>query len=108
MVTVWAVGWRGRLVAFPLVIEIAYDLVLQAVYVKSLFDIATGRAAGWNYVPRELATASGTSSDVPRRNPAPPHVLNSGWFQALATFVAINTLIYAGLSLATLIPRRRA
>ena len=37
----------------PLVIEIGYDLVLQAVYVKSLFDIATGREAGWNYVPRE-------------------------------------------------------
>ena len=30
---------------FPLVIEIGYDLVLQAVYVKSLVDIATGRAA---------------------------------------------------------------
>ena len=43
----------AELIAFPLVIEIAYDLVLQAVYVKSLFDIATGRAAGWNYVPRE-------------------------------------------------------
>ena len=38
-------------------IEIGYDLVLQAVYVKSLFDIATGRAAGWNYVPREAVTA---------------------------------------------------
>ena len=37
----------------PLVIELGYDLVLQAVYVKSLIDIATGRAAGWNYVPRE-------------------------------------------------------
>ena len=53
VVTVWAVGWRGRLLAAPLVIEIAYDLVLQAVYVKSLIDIATGRASGWNYVPRE-------------------------------------------------------
>ena len=30
-------GWRGRLLALPLVIEIAYDLVLQAVYVKSLY-----------------------------------------------------------------------
>jgi hypothetical protein len=39
------------------VIEIAYDLVLQAVYVKSLFDIATGRAAGWNYVPRTAVAA---------------------------------------------------
>lgn len=57
VVTVWAVGWRGRAIAFPLVIEIAYDLVLQAVYVKSLFDIATGRAAGWNYVPRTAVSA---------------------------------------------------
>jgi len=38
----------------------------------------------------------------------PASVLNSGWFQALATFVAINTLIYATLALAKLIPRRRA
>jgi hypothetical protein len=52
VVTVWAVGWRGRLLALPLVIEIGYDLYLQAVFVKSLFDIATGRKAGWNYVPR--------------------------------------------------------
>jgi poly-beta-1,6-N-acetyl-D-glucosamine synthase len=56
VVTVWRAGWRGRLVALPLVIEIGYDLVLQAVYVKSLFDIASGRRSGWNYVPREAAT----------------------------------------------------
>ncbi len=53
VVTVWAVGRRGRLIALPLVIEIGYDLVLQAVYLKSLVDIATGRTAGWNHVPRE-------------------------------------------------------
>ena len=35
-------------------------------------------------------------------------VLDSGWFQALAAFVAVNTLIYAALSLAKLIPRKRA
>ena len=58
LVTAWAVGWRGRLIAAPLVIEIGYDLVLQAVFVKSLFDIATGRAAGWNYVPRQVAVQS--------------------------------------------------
>jgi hypothetical protein len=57
VVTVWAVGWRGRAIALPLVIEIAYDLVQQATYVKSLLDIATGRAAGWNYVPRETLPA---------------------------------------------------
>ena len=38
----------------------------------------------------------------------PSSVLQSGWFQVLAAFVAINTLIYAGLSLAKLFPRRRA
>jgi hypothetical protein len=38
----------------------------------------------------------------------PADVLHTGWFQVLATFVAINTLIYATLSLAKLIPRRRA
>jgi cellulose synthase/poly-beta-1,6-N-acetylglucosamine synthase-like glycosyltransferase len=55
VVTVWAAGWRARLIALPLFIEIAYDLFLQAVYVKSLIDIASGRSAGWNYVPREVA-----------------------------------------------------
>ena len=35
-------------------------------------------------------------------------VLHSGWFQALAAFVAFNTLVYAGLALKKLIPRRRA
>jgi len=54
VVTVWPSGWRARLLALPLVIEIAYDLVLQAVYLKSLIDIAAGRSAGWNYVPRAV------------------------------------------------------
>ena len=35
-------------------------------------------------------------------------LLKSEWFQALAAFVAINTLVYAALSLAKLVPRRRA
>ena len=37
----------------------------------------------------------------------PVEVLGSEWFQALAAFVAVNTLVYAGLSLAKLFPRRR-
>jgi len=55
IVTVAAQGWRGVLLAAPLVIEIGYDLILQAVYVKSLIDIATGRKSGWNTVVREAA-----------------------------------------------------
>lgn len=38
----------------------------------------------------------------------PDDVLSSGLFQALAAFVAINTIIYAALSLGKLVPRRRA
>jgi biofilm PGA synthesis N-glycosyltransferase PgaC len=55
VVTVWAIGWRGRALAAPLVIELAYDLLLQIIFIKSLIDIAIGRKAGWNYVPREAA-----------------------------------------------------
>jgi cellulose synthase/poly-beta-1,6-N-acetylglucosamine synthase-like glycosyltransferase len=47
-VTVWRGGWRARLLAIPLVIELVYALFLQAVYVKSLLDIATGRSKSWN------------------------------------------------------------
>ncbi len=35
-------------------------------------------------------------------------LLRSGWFRGLAAFVAINTIIYAILALASLIPRRRS
>lgn len=35
-------------------------------------------------------------------------VLHSRWFQALAAFVAFNTLLYAALAIKKLIPRRRA
>jgi hypothetical protein len=54
VVTVWAAGWRARLLALPLVIELAYAMFLQVVFVKSLIDIASGSSAGWNYVPREV------------------------------------------------------
>lgn len=56
VVTAWRAGWRGRLLALPIVIELAFDLFLQAVFVKSLFDIATGRSKGWNVVTREGAS----------------------------------------------------
>ena len=34
-------------------------------------------------------------------------LFDSVWFQALVVFVAINTLFYAGLAVANLVPRRR-
>ena len=36
------------MVAAPLLIELSYAVFLQAVYVKSLIDIATGRSKHWN------------------------------------------------------------
>jgi cellulose synthase/poly-beta-1,6-N-acetylglucosamine synthase-like glycosyltransferase len=53
VVTAWAAGWRGRVIACTLLIELAYAVYLQAVFAKSLAEIASGTAAGWNYVPRE-------------------------------------------------------
>jgi hypothetical protein len=37
----------------------------------------------------------------------PAEVLHSGWFQALAAFVAFNTILFGALSVAKLVPRRR-
>jgi hypothetical protein len=34
-------------------------------------------------------------------------LLKSGWFQALAVFVAVNTIVYAALAPRKLVPRRR-
>ena len=48
IITVWPGGWRARLLAAPLLIELVYASLLQLVYVKSLIDIAFGRSKNWN------------------------------------------------------------
>ncbi len=48
IVTVWPGGWRARLLAAPLLIELVYASLLQLVYVKSLIDIAFGHSKSWN------------------------------------------------------------
>jgi hypothetical protein len=37
----------------------------------------------------------------------PSTVMQSGWFQVLAAFVALNTLIYAAISIGKFFPKRR-
>jgi hypothetical protein len=37
----------------------------------------------------------------------PPSVLSTAWFEVLTVFVAFNTLVYAGIALTKLWPRRR-
>jgi cellulose synthase/poly-beta-1,6-N-acetylglucosamine synthase-like glycosyltransferase len=57
LVTVWSAGRRGRLLAFPLVVELAYDLFLQGVFVRSLIDIALRREAQWGTAARRQTLA---------------------------------------------------
>lgn len=54
-----------------------------------------------------LRVAAGAPSPVPAGFLLPVETLQSGWFQALAIFVAANTVVYAVISLAKLVPRRR-
>ncbi|MBT2391840.1 hypothetical protein J7E87_20995 [Streptomyces sp. ISL-1] len=48
-VTVWSGGWRARALAFPLVIELAYDIFIQAVFVRSVIDLLTRRTPRWHH-----------------------------------------------------------
>lgn len=48
--TVWRTGWRGRLLAVLVLPELMYDVFLQVVFVKSLFDISTNSEARWGHV----------------------------------------------------------
>ena len=62
VVTVWRGGWRARLLAVTLFPELAYALVLNAVYVKGVLDIAFRRQASWKHVvqsPAPGATGGG-------------------------------------------------
>jgi cellulose synthase/poly-beta-1,6-N-acetylglucosamine synthase-like glycosyltransferase len=63
VVTVWDGGWRARLIAATLVIELVYSLFLQWIFIRSLFGIALRTDAGWNTVIRQ--------SDTPTTEGAP-------------------------------------
>jgi len=62
VVTVWRGGWRARILALTLFPELAYSLVLNAVFVKGIIDIAFRRRASWKHVvqsPAPRATGGG-------------------------------------------------
>lgn len=54
--TAWGAGWPGRLVAAPIVLELALAVFLQACFVTSIAQIGLRRRAEWNYVDREVPT----------------------------------------------------
>ncbi len=101
LVTVWAVGWRGRLLAAPIFVELAYALFLQVCFVTSIVQMATGREAGWNYVPRPALQGALL---VPFGILLPASILTTDWYQALCLWVGFNTLVFAFLSLLQLFP----
>ncbi|WP_405994990.1 glycosyltransferase family 2 protein [Streptomyces sp. NBC_00986] len=45
--SVWRAGWRSRLLAAVLVVELAYDLFQHAVYFRALIDLALRREERW-------------------------------------------------------------
>jgi cellulose synthase/poly-beta-1,6-N-acetylglucosamine synthase-like glycosyltransferase len=50
VVTVYRGGWKGVLLAFPLVIEMVYDIFQMAIYVFSILHIIFQREARWHHV----------------------------------------------------------
>lgn len=46
-------GWQAMLVAATLIPELLFEFFLQAVFVKSMFDIAFNRKASWGHVDPE-------------------------------------------------------
>jgi cellulose synthase/poly-beta-1,6-N-acetylglucosamine synthase-like glycosyltransferase len=55
LATVWKAGRAARLTALPLVLELFYDLFLQAVFVRSLLDLALRREATWHHLAEPAA-----------------------------------------------------
>ncbi|MHA7271826.1 glycosyltransferase family 2 protein [Arthrobacter sp. TMT4-20] len=53
VVTVWKGGWRARALAATLFPELFFDMVLNVIYVKGIFDIAFRRQATWKHVTHE-------------------------------------------------------
>ena len=65
-------------------------------------------APGLHSGPLSLSTVPGAPTTILAGVMTPTIPLfDSVWFQALVVFVAINTLFYAGLAVANLVPRRR-
>ena len=57
VITAWRGGWKARLLAAALLPELLYDVFLQIVFVKCLFDITFGRTAKWGHVQHAAGTS---------------------------------------------------
>ncbi len=66
VVSAWKGGWRARLLAMLLVPELLYDMYLDVVYIKGIFDITFARNATWGHVVHTTPRTAETDEDVPR------------------------------------------
>lgn len=58
VVTVWRGGWRARALALLLVPELLFDMYLNAIYVKGIVDITSGRSATWAHVEKQIPVST--------------------------------------------------
>jgi cellulose synthase/poly-beta-1,6-N-acetylglucosamine synthase-like glycosyltransferase len=58
LVTVWPAGAKARLIAATMAIEMLYDMFLQAVFIRSVCDIALRREARWGSAARRCIPAT--------------------------------------------------
>ena len=58
VITAWRGGWKARLLAAALLPELLYDVFLQIVFVKCLFDITFGRTAKWGHVQHATSASA--------------------------------------------------
>jgi biofilm PGA synthesis N-glycosyltransferase PgaC len=59
VVSAWSGGWKARLLALLMLPELVYDMYLDVVYVKGIFDITFARNATWGHVDHTSATGAG-------------------------------------------------
>ena len=59
VITAWKGGWRARLLAAVLIPELVFAIFLEAVWVRSILDIARGRQASWSHVDHSSQGAEG-------------------------------------------------
>lgn len=101
--TVWKLGWQSRLVAAPLVIEVVYDLFLQAVFIKSVIDSVLKKQEHWQQpttrkpmvfmMSSSLLLVAALAINLGQY----PQLASTAVFQFLIIFVTINTVFFAVL-----------
>ncbi|MBV9662000.1 MAG: glycosyltransferase family 2 protein [Acidimicrobiales bacterium] len=60
VVSAWSGGWKARLLAALLIPELLYDVYLDVIYVKGIFDITFARNATWGHVAHAAPPAHET------------------------------------------------